>query len=86
VSSYLLNVKHIRAAVTLSSSNTLRIEPPLIATKEMCEYMLQSIEESVDFLAKKGSAALFQHLLQKDVKGLPDVQMENSSSQKYVIC
>lgn len=79
ISSYLLNVKHIRAAVTLSSSNTLRIEPPLIATREMCEAMVKAIEETVEFISRKGSAALFQHLVKNDkplADAVPFVPME----------
>jgi acetylornithine/succinyldiaminopimelate/putrescine aminotransferase len=41
LSSYLLNVEYIRVAVTLNASHTLRIEPPLIASREMCTQMAQ---------------------------------------------
>lgn len=41
LSSYLLNVEHIRVAVTLNASHTLRIEPPLVASSEMCTQMAQ---------------------------------------------
>lgn len=63
ISSYLLNVKKIRAAVTLSSSNTLRIEPPLIATKEMCDELIEAMRNILLSISQKGTGQLFAHLL-----------------------
>ncbi|HZO90499.1 MAG TPA: aminotransferase class III-fold pyridoxal phosphate-dependent enzyme [Chthonomonadaceae bacterium] len=61
--SYLLNVEGIRLAPTLFGARVLRIEPPLVATAEMCDHFLAALERGLTELAACNTAHLFGHLV-----------------------
>ncbi|MFY0566588.1 aminotransferase class III-fold pyridoxal phosphate-dependent enzyme [Archangium lansingense] len=63
LSSYLLNVERLRVAPTLNGSSVIRIEPPLIATRQMGEQAIASIERMLGALAVGNTAELLHHLL-----------------------
>lgn len=63
LSSYLLDVEGLRVAPTLNGSRVIRIEPPLIATRGMCEQALGSLERMLSALAVGNTAELTRHLL-----------------------
>jgi len=71
LASYLLNVEHIRVAPTLNGSDVIRIEPPLIATREQCQQVIEAIGRMVRHLAEGNTAELIRHLL--DVESRPQV-------------
>lgn len=71
ISSYLLNVERLRVAPTLSGADVIRIEPPLIATREQCDYALAAIERVVAVLAQANTAELVRHLLGAEPRPLP---------------
>ncbi len=63
VASYLLNVERVRVAPTLHGGAVLRIEPPLVATRAMCEEALAAIERTVERLAAGDTASFAAPLL-----------------------
>lgn len=63
LSSYLLNVEGIRVAPTLNGAAVIRIEPPLIATKEECDRVVAAFDRTLGFLAQGNTAELIGHLM-----------------------
>ena len=63
LSSYLLNVCGLRVAPTLNGSAVIRIEPPLIATREQCQAAIDAVERMLVPLAAGNTAELVSHLL-----------------------
>jgi len=63
LSSYLLNVCGLRVAPTLNGSAVIRIEPPLIATREQCQMAIDAVERMLIPLAEGNTAELVSHLL-----------------------
>ncbi|WP_208721124.1 aminotransferase class III-fold pyridoxal phosphate-dependent enzyme [Corallococcus aberystwythensis] len=63
LSSYLLEVEGLRVAPTLNGSQVMRIEPPLIATREMCAQALGALDRMLSALAAGDTAELVHHLL-----------------------
>jgi acetylornithine/succinyldiaminopimelate/putrescine aminotransferase/predicted amino acid dehydrogenase len=63
LSSYLLNVCGLRVAPTLSGADVIRIEPPLIATREQCQYAIDAVERMLGYLAQGNTAELISHLM-----------------------
>ncbi len=64
LSSYLLNVCGLRVAPTLNGASVIRIEPPLIATKEHCDFAIQAVDQMLGYLAQGNTAELIRHLLE----------------------
>jgi acetylornithine/succinyldiaminopimelate/putrescine aminotransferase/acyl-CoA synthetase (AMP-forming)/AMP-acid ligase II/predicted amino acid dehydrogenase/acyl carrier protein len=58
VVSHLLHVEGIRVGYTLNHGGVLRIEPPLTATWDECQYFLQALERVVVRIHKRNLAAL----------------------------
>jgi acetylornithine/succinyldiaminopimelate/putrescine aminotransferase/predicted amino acid dehydrogenase len=71
LSSYLLNVEKVRVAPTLNGASVIRIEPPLIATLEQCEMVLEAFDRMLGYLAMGNTAELIRHLL--DLPAHPQV-------------
>lgn len=63
LSSYLLNVEGLRVAPTLNGAAVIRIEPPLIATKEQCQRAIDSIGRMLEHLAVGNMFELVRHLM-----------------------
>jgi acetylornithine/succinyldiaminopimelate/putrescine aminotransferase/predicted amino acid dehydrogenase len=62
IASHMLNVGRVRVAPTLNGASTLRIEPPLIATRAHCEQFLAAFEEAVALVSAGNTGALLAHL------------------------
>ncbi|EOD01364.1 aminotransferase class III-fold pyridoxal phosphate-dependent enzyme [Caldisalinibacter kiritimatiensis] len=67
ISSYLLNVEKLRVAPTLNGANVIRIEPPLVITKNECSRAVESIESMLKVLSQGNTAKLLSHLINKDI-------------------
>ncbi|MDB4897222.1 MAG: putative class-III aminotransferase, partial [Firmicutes bacterium] len=63
LSSYLLNVEGLRVAPTLNGASVIRIEPPLIATREQCRAAIEAVGRMLVHLAAGNTAELLRHLL-----------------------
>jgi acetylornithine/succinyldiaminopimelate/putrescine aminotransferase/predicted amino acid dehydrogenase len=63
LSAYLLNVEHLRVAPTLNGAAVIRIEPPLIATREQCDEVVAAIGRMLKHLAVGNMAELISHLM-----------------------
>lgn len=63
LSSYLLNVEGVRVAPTLNGAAVIRIEPPLIATKEECDRVISAFDRTLGYLAQGNTAELVGHLM-----------------------
>ncbi|KAL6049467.1 ornithine aminotransferase, variant 2 [Balamuthia mandrillaris] len=63
ISSYILNVHHIRLTNALNFTNTIRIEPALNISKEMCDQLLVAVEDVLQLLTTHSTAALVGFLL-----------------------
>lgn len=63
LSSYLLNVEGIRVAPTLNGAAVIRIEPPLIATREECDRVIAAFDRTLGYLAQGNTAELIGHLM-----------------------
>lgn len=62
ISSYLLNTEGLRVAPTLNGSDVIRIEPPLVISKEQCLQALEGLGRAMEVLAKGNTAGLLRHL------------------------
>ncbi|MCW5231594.1 aminotransferase class III-fold pyridoxal phosphate-dependent enzyme [Verminephrobacter eiseniae] len=62
LASHMLNVGRVRVAPTLNGASTLRIEPPLIATRAHCEQFLAAFEQAVALVSVGNTGALLAHL------------------------
>lgn len=62
IASHLLNVGRVRVAPTLNGASTLRIEPPLIATRAQCEQFLTAFEHTVALVSTGNTGALLMPL------------------------
>lgn len=69
VASYLLNVEGVRLAPTLNGGDVLRIQPPLNANREQCDYVLDAIERTVKIIASRQTGIFYKGILHK--KTLP---------------
>ena len=58
VSSYLLNVERLRVAPTLNGNDVIRIEPPLVMSRQQCNDVADKIGNVLNIL-KKGSSSRF---------------------------
>ncbi|WP_083370080.1 aminotransferase class III-fold pyridoxal phosphate-dependent enzyme [Chromobacterium sphagni] len=76
IAGHLLNVGRVRVAPTLNGANTLRVEPPLIATRADCDRFLQALEHTVAVVAAGNTGALIAHL----VDGEPLQRQSQSTS------
>jgi len=56
--SHLLHVEGVRVGYTLNHGGVLRIEPPLTATWDECEYFLQALERVLQRVDRRDLAAL----------------------------
>ena len=63
IASYLLNVEKVRVAPTLNGANTMRVEPPLTATREQCDYFLAAFERTLQLIDSGNTGAFLAHLL-----------------------
>jgi acetylornithine/succinyldiaminopimelate/putrescine aminotransferase/predicted amino acid dehydrogenase len=63
LSSYLLNVEGLRVAPTLNGSTVIRLEPPLIATREQCQRAIDSVGRMLEHLAVGNMFELIRHLM-----------------------
>lgn len=63
VASYLLNVERVRVAPTLNGANTMRVEPPLTASRAECEHFLAAFERTLALLDSGHTGAFLAHLL-----------------------
>jgi acetylornithine/succinyldiaminopimelate/putrescine aminotransferase/predicted amino acid dehydrogenase len=61
--SYLLNVERVRLSPSFSSGSVLRLEPPLIATREHCGMLLGSLERTLQVLESGDVVRLLAHLV-----------------------
>jgi acetylornithine/succinyldiaminopimelate/putrescine aminotransferase/predicted amino acid dehydrogenase len=60
--SFLLNVEHIRITASFTHGDVLRIEPPLIVDRVMCDQLIGSLRRLLDILDRADAATLVQHL------------------------
>lgn len=63
VSSYLLNVEKLRVAPTLNGASVIRLEPPLVISREQCERAVAAIERMTVRLAEGNTANFLAHLV-----------------------
>lgn len=63
LSGYLLNVEGVRVAPTLNGASVIRIEPPLVATREMCGRVIDSVGRMLAHLSAGDTAEFITHLL-----------------------
>jgi acetylornithine/succinyldiaminopimelate/putrescine aminotransferase/predicted amino acid dehydrogenase len=63
VCSHLLNVEHVRLAPTVFGARVLRIEPPLVAGREECEFFLEALDRTLALVSSGDAAALLGHLV-----------------------
>jgi acetylornithine/succinyldiaminopimelate/putrescine aminotransferase/predicted amino acid dehydrogenase len=63
ICSYLLNVEGIRMAPTVFGTKVIRVEPPLVATREHCEYFLGALERTLVQVQTCETPRVFAHLV-----------------------
>ena len=71
---YLLNKKNIRATVTISDSNTIRIHPSLFISKAAVNQFIKAIEELCYVLHCNDLYSLISFVLDKDLQNLRPIQ------------
>lgn len=82
ISSYLLNVQGVRYAPTLNGSSVLRIEPPLIITREECDQALFALEQMLDVLAAGSTAHFLGYLINKEFPKTPGMNAQYIAEEK----
>jgi acetylornithine/succinyldiaminopimelate/putrescine aminotransferase/predicted amino acid dehydrogenase len=71
ISSFLLNIEHLRVAPTLNGATVIRLEPPLIISREQCQKAIASIERVAARLATGNTAGIVAHLVGVSI---PDIE------------
>jgi len=61
--SFLLNAEHIRVAPSFTAANVLRIEPPLIADRPVCDRLIAALRRLFIILRAGDAGALLGHLM-----------------------
>lgn len=70
ISSYLLNVEKIRVAPTLNGNAVIRIEPPLIISKEQCLQALKGLDAMLGVLSEGNTARFLSYLVRPEPRGI----------------
>lgn len=78
VSGYLLNVEKLRVAPTLNGNDVIRLEPPLIMSKELCQNAVEKIEKTL-FVLKQNSTSRFLSFLLDEKR---DIEYRQQNSKK----
>jgi acetylornithine/succinyldiaminopimelate/putrescine aminotransferase/predicted amino acid dehydrogenase len=76
ISSFLLNVEKLRVAPTLNGTSVIRLEPPLIITKEQCRKAINSIEQVTARLAAGNAAGVVAHLVGVTVSDIEPIKIK----------
>ena len=76
VSSYLLNVEKLRVAPTLNGASVIRLEPPLIISKEQCKTAVEAVTRMAQKLATGNTASFLGHLVGATIHTLAGSQPE----------
>jgi acetylornithine/succinyldiaminopimelate/putrescine aminotransferase/predicted amino acid dehydrogenase/acyl carrier protein len=63
VAGLLLNVEHVRVALTLNNSNVLRVQPPLTTTQTECDFFVDALDRTLALVASSDTAAIARGLL-----------------------
>lgn len=63
ISGYLLNVEKLRVAPTLSGNSVIRIEPPLIMSRQECDMATDKISNMMKILARGSTSRFLSFLL-----------------------
>jgi len=66
VMSHLLNRYHIRIGYTLNDGGVLRIQPPLVANQQDCQYFIRCLHDSIEELLQGNTARYTAHLAKAD--------------------
>ena len=66
IASYMLNVEKIRVAPTLNGNSVLRLEPPLIADRPMCDQVIGAVGRLLAVLRAGNTAKLMAHLVGRE--------------------
>ncbi len=67
--SFLLNVEHIRIAPSFTAANVLRIEPPLIADRSVCDRLIGALRRLLEILHAGDAGALLGHFMGRSDPG-----------------
>ncbi len=78
IASYMLNVEKIRVAPTLNGNSVLRLEPPLIADRAMCDVVIGAVDRLLAILAAGNTAQLMAHLVGKSPHLIPPPEGEEA--------
>ncbi len=73
ISSFLLNVEQLRVAPTLNGASVIRLEPPLIVSREQCRKAIDSIERVAARLATGNTAGMVAHLVGASIPVLESI-------------
>lgn len=72
IASYLLHVHKLRVAPTLNGASVIRIQAPLIITRQEADFLLQAVAATLPVLAAGDTIALLAHLLDsKPTRAIP---------------
>jgi acetylornithine/succinyldiaminopimelate/putrescine aminotransferase/predicted amino acid dehydrogenase len=63
VVSYLLNVERIRIAPSFTHGTVLRIEPPLVVDREVCDRLIDALRRTLEILERGDAGELLAHLM-----------------------
>lgn len=67
---YLLDEHRFRVMTTLNGARVLRVEPPLIATREQCERFIGAVADTLGRLRACDAGRIFAHVVGKPVEEL----------------
>src|SRR5262249_45188033 len=65
VCSYLLNIEGIRIAPTFFGTKVLRVEPPLVTTREMCDRFVDALARALGLVEACDTEQLFAHFVDR---------------------
>ena len=72
VVSHLLHFEDVRVGYTLNQDGVMRIEPPLIATREECDFFLAALERVLGVLQRRDLATLTAHVTGATYRAEPE--------------
>lgn len=81
VASYLLNVERVRVAPTLNRGDVLRLQPPLIASREHSDLALEALARTLDVLSGRNTGRFYRAILRRERPAIrPDDEVPKSAA------
>lgn len=82
IASYLLHAHKLRVAPTLNGASVIRVQAPLIISREEADFLINAIENTLPILDAGDTTALIAHLMDGNIQRCQPVQRRSKPLKK----